>query len=106
MTAEKEITKILYQDSTDCSEGMVIDFKNIQKVLKLLTDDKIKFAKKKLKKYKDDLYLEYVTLKGKDVKLDEDDIRLREITPIIKSFYKNNDELDERLKNFADKYLK
>ena len=45
MTAEKEIIRILYQNSTDCSDGMIIDFNNIQKVIKLLADDKLKFAK-------------------------------------------------------------
>ena len=45
MTAEKEITKILYQNSIDCSDGMLIDVTDIQKVLKLLTDDKLKFTR-------------------------------------------------------------
>lgn len=43
-TAERKITEILYKNSTDCGQGMVIDFLDIQKVIKLLAEDKVEFA--------------------------------------------------------------
>lgn len=44
MTREN-IEKILYKNSTDTGMGMLIDFSDIHKVIDLLVEDKVLFAK-------------------------------------------------------------
>lgn len=44
LEAEQGVIEILYKNSTNCGQGMVIDFSDIHKVIKLLTEDKVKFT--------------------------------------------------------------